>query len=102
MGRDDGRHSGTRETSTVGERGTVVIPARLRRRFRLEKGSVVIAEARPEGVLLRPAKVVALSASELENEAKEDRHDATVLKRRAREKGHRGIPWDQVKKKHGI
>jgi len=38
----------------VGKRGTVVIPANLRRKYGLEEGSLVIAEARPEGVLLRP------------------------------------------------
>jgi len=43
------------ETSKVGKRGTVVIPAPLRRRFGLEEGSLVIAEEREEGVLIRPA-----------------------------------------------
>jgi AbrB family looped-hinge helix DNA binding protein len=43
------------ETSKVGKRGTVVIPAALRRRFGLEEGSLVIAEEREEGVLIRPA-----------------------------------------------
>jgi AbrB family looped-hinge helix DNA binding protein len=46
------------DTTKVGKRGTIVIPADLRRKYRLEEGSLVIAEARPEGVLLRP--VVAL------------------------------------------
>jgi AbrB family looped-hinge helix DNA binding protein len=89
-----------RQTSTVGERGTVVIPASLRRRFRLEKGAVLIAEATNEGVLLRPAKVVPLSARELE--AQEDRHDAKILSRRAGEKGRKGVPWETLKKKHGL
>lgn len=43
------------KTSTVGKRGTVVIPAELRRRYGIAEGSVVIAEATPEGVLIRPA-----------------------------------------------
>ena len=43
------------ETSRVGKRGTVVIPAPLRRRFGIEEGSLVIAEERPEGILIRPA-----------------------------------------------
>ena len=45
-------------TSKVGKRGTVVIPARLRRRFGLEEGSLVIAEACEDGVLIRPAMAV--------------------------------------------
>ncbi len=45
-------------TIKVGSRGTVVIPASIRRNYRFEKGSLIIAETRPDGVLLRP--VVAL------------------------------------------
>ncbi|MFZ5634596.1 MAG: AbrB/MazE/SpoVT family DNA-binding domain-containing protein [Bacillota bacterium] len=47
------------ETVKVGRRGTVVIPAYLRKEYGLEEGALVIAEPRPEGILLRPA--VALS-----------------------------------------
>lgn len=43
------------ETTKVGNRGTVVIPAPLRRRYGLQAGSLIIAEARDEGILLRPA-----------------------------------------------
>lgn len=43
------------KTVQVGRRGTVVIPAELRRRYGLEEGSKVIAEPREEGLLLRPA-----------------------------------------------
>jgi AbrB family looped-hinge helix DNA binding protein len=46
------------ETTKIGKRGTVVIPAELRRRYGFEEGSLVVAEGRAEGVLLRP--VVAL------------------------------------------
>ncbi len=43
------------ETTRIGRRGTVVVPARLRRRFGLEEGSPIIAEEREDGILLRPA-----------------------------------------------
>jgi len=33
----------------------VVIPAALRRRFGIEEGSLVVAEATEEGILIRPA-----------------------------------------------
>jgi AbrB family looped-hinge helix DNA binding protein len=46
------------EASKVGKRGTVVIPAVLRRRFGIEEGSMVIAEPREDGILLRPAAVM--------------------------------------------
>jgi AbrB family looped-hinge helix DNA binding protein len=42
------------ETSTVGAQGTVTIPAALRARFGLEEGTLVIAEERQDGVLIRP------------------------------------------------
>jgi AbrB family looped-hinge helix DNA binding protein len=41
-------------TTKVGKRGTVVIPSGLRRTYGFEEGSLVIVEARPDGVLLRP------------------------------------------------
>lgn len=43
------------ETSRIGKRGVVVIPVKLRRRFGLEEGSLVVIEEVPEGVLVRPA-----------------------------------------------
>ena len=41
-----------KETTRVGKRGTVVIPAGLRRKYGLSEGSLVIAEAQPEAGLL--------------------------------------------------
>lgn len=43
------------DTCKIGKRGTVVIPAALRRQFGLEEGALVIVEALEDGVLLRPA-----------------------------------------------
>ena len=43
------------ETSKVGKRGAVVIPASMRRRFGIVEGSLVIAEETEDGVLIRPA-----------------------------------------------
>ncbi|CAN5131360.1 hypothetical protein BH20GEM2_BH20GEM2_10050 [soil metagenome] len=48
------------ETSRVGKRGAVVIPAALRRRFGIEEGSLVLAEERPDGILIRPAVALPL------------------------------------------
>jgi AbrB family looped-hinge helix DNA binding protein len=44
-----------RETTKIGKRGTVVIPAVFRRRFALDEGSTVIIEERDDGLSLRPA-----------------------------------------------
>lgn len=46
------------DVSKVGKRGTVVIPASLRRRFGIEEGSLVIAEETEDGILIRPALAV--------------------------------------------
>jgi AbrB family looped-hinge helix DNA binding protein len=58
-----------REVSRVGRRGTVVIPASLRKRFRLQDGSMVMAEERDEGILLRPAAVVPVETYSPERKA---------------------------------
>jgi AbrB family looped-hinge helix DNA binding protein len=46
------------ETSRVGKRGAIVVPARMRRKFGIEEGSLIIAEERAEGILIRPAVAV--------------------------------------------
>jgi len=43
------------ETGKVGKKGVYTIPASLRERFGLADGSLVIAEERDDGILLRPA-----------------------------------------------
>ena len=43
------------ETSKVGKRGAIVVPARLRRKFGIEEGGLVVAEERYDGILIRPA-----------------------------------------------
>ncbi len=50
------------ETSRVGNRGAVVIPSALRRRFGIEEGSLVLAEERPDGILIRPAVALPLES----------------------------------------
>ena len=42
----------------VGKRGAIVVPAKLRKRFGIEEGSLVTAEASGDGILIRPAVVV--------------------------------------------
>ncbi len=43
------------EVSRVGKRGAIIVPARLRRKFGIEQGRLVVAEERAEGILIRPA-----------------------------------------------
>ena len=57
------------ELSRVGKRGTLVIPAGLRRRFNVNAGSVLMAEETPEGILLRPAAVLPMESYTRERKA---------------------------------
>jgi AbrB family looped-hinge helix DNA binding protein len=56
------RNSATRmsriETAKVGRRGTLVVPASLRKRLQIEEGSLVLIEEREGGFLVRPAVAV--------------------------------------------
>jgi AbrB family looped-hinge helix DNA binding protein len=42
----------------VGKRGTIIVPAKLRKRYGIEEGRLVTAEARGDGVLIRPVVVL--------------------------------------------
>ena len=57
------------ETSRIGKRGTLVIPAKLRRIFGIREGSEVIVEETPEGILIRPAITVPLEIYSPERKA---------------------------------
>jgi AbrB family looped-hinge helix DNA binding protein len=57
------------EPSRVGKRGTVVIPAALRRRYGIEEGTFVIAEPHQGGVLIRPALVLPIEVYTPERKA---------------------------------
>jgi AbrB family looped-hinge helix DNA binding protein len=43
------------KTVVMGKRGTVVVPAKIRRRYKLEEGSAMHFEERDDGILIRPA-----------------------------------------------
>jgi AbrB family looped-hinge helix DNA binding protein len=46
------------ESAKVGKRGAIIVPARLRKRFGIEEGSLVTAEETEDGILIRPAVVI--------------------------------------------
>lgn len=90
-----------RETSRVGKRGAVVIPARLRRRFGLEEGSFVIAEEREGGILIRPAALLPLETYSPERRAEFLLSNAVDAKDYARAvKEVRKLGLDPKKVKH--
>lgn len=43
------------KTIVMGKRGTIVIPAKLRQRLKLDEGSPLFIEEREDGLLMRPA-----------------------------------------------
>jgi len=57
------------EIGKVGKRGTLVIPAGLRRRFNVTEGSLIMAEETPAGILLRPAAVLPMEVYTPERKA---------------------------------
>ena len=68
-GRGDAGRTLAAEPSRVGKRGTVVIPAALRRRYGIEEGAFVVAEPCEGGVLIRPALVLPLEVYTPERKA---------------------------------
>jgi AbrB family looped-hinge helix DNA binding protein len=48
------------QSARVGKRGAIIVPAKLRKRFGIEEGSIVIAEEKDDGILIRPAMIVAV------------------------------------------
>jgi len=49
---------GTQQSARVGKRGAIIVPASLRKRFGIEEGSMVVAEEKEDGILIRPAVIV--------------------------------------------
>lgn len=60
-----------------------MIPAKLRKKLKLQEGSLVIAEASAGGVLFRPARVVPITAD------LEDAADLRELRRRRKDPRNR-------------
>lgn len=46
------------QSARVGKRGAIIVPANLRRRFGIEEGTLVTAEEKEDGILIRPAIIV--------------------------------------------
>jgi AbrB family looped-hinge helix DNA binding protein len=57
------------QANKVGKRGAIILPAKLRQRFGIEEGSLVIAEEHEQGILIRPAVVVPMEVYSPERKA---------------------------------
>jgi AbrB family looped-hinge helix DNA binding protein len=83
----------------VGRRGTVVLPAKLRRRLGIEEGSFVVAEERENGILIRPAKVVPVEVYTPERRAEfllNNAIDAADYRRARSEVKRMGVDPDRI------
>ena len=61
--------SRTVESARVGKRGAIIVPAKLRKRFGIEEGTIVTAEEKDDGILIRPAVVIAVERYSPEHKA---------------------------------
>jgi AbrB family looped-hinge helix DNA binding protein len=86
--------------SKVGRRGTVVLPAKLRRRLGIEEGSFVVAEEREDGILIRPAAVIPVEIYTAEHRAEfllNNAVDAEDYRRARAEVKRMGLDPDRIK-----
>ncbi len=87
--------------SKIGRRGTIVLPAKFRRRLGLEEGSMVIAEVREDGILIRPATVVPIEIYTPERRAEFLLNNAVDARDYARARAEvRRMGLDPVRVKH--
>lgn len=87
------------ESAKVGKRGAIIVPAKLRKRYGIEEGTLVAAEAREDGILIRPAILVPLERYSPERKAEFLLSTATTApdyRRARREVKKLGIDPDTV------
>jgi AbrB family looped-hinge helix DNA binding protein len=87
------------QSARVGKRGTIVVPAKLRKRFGIEEGSIVIAEEKDDGILIRPAMVVAVERYTPERKAEfllSNAVDAADYRRARKEVRRLGLDPDSI------
>ena len=86
--------------SKVGRRGTVVLPAKLRRRLGIEEGTFVVAEEREDGILIRPATVLPVEVYTPERKAEfllNNAVDAAEYREARAEVKRLGVDPDRIK-----
>jgi len=87
------------EAAKVGKRGAIVVPAKLRKRFGIEEGSFITAEARDDGILIRPAIIVPVEKYSPERKAEfllTNATNAADYRRARREVKRLGLDPDRI------
>ena len=87
------------ETCKIGRNGTVVIPARMRRRFGIKDGGLVIVEETADGLSIRPAVAVPVETYTTQRKAEfllNNAVDAADYKRAVRAVRKLGVDPDDI------
>ena len=87
------------ETGRIGRNGTLVIPARLRRRFGLREGGMVVLEETEDGISIRPAVAVPVEVYSARRKAElllNNAVDAADYKRAVREVRKLGLDPESI------
>ena len=87
------------ETSKIGRNGTLVIPARLRRRYGLKEGGMVVLKEGEDGISIRPAVAVPVEVYSPRRKAEfllNNAVDAADYKRAVREVRKLGLDPEDI------
>jgi AbrB family looped-hinge helix DNA binding protein len=87
------------EAVRIGKRGTVVIPSKMRRRFGIVEGAIVVIEEGDDGIRIRPATLLPVETYSKERKAElllENAVDAEDYERVREEVRAFGVDPDSV------
>jgi AbrB family looped-hinge helix DNA binding protein len=90
----------TQQSARVGKRGAIIVPASLRKRFGIEEGSMVVAEEKEDGILIRPAVIVPVERYTPERKAEfllSNAVDANDYRRARKEVRKLGLDPDAIR-----
>jgi AbrB family looped-hinge helix DNA binding protein len=90
----------TQQSARVGKRGAIIVPAGLRKRFGIEEGSLVVAEEKEDGILIRPAVIVPVERYTPERKAEfllSNAVDADDYRRARKEVRKLGLDPDSIR-----
>jgi AbrB family looped-hinge helix DNA binding protein len=90
----------TQQSARVGKRGAIIVPAGLRKRFGIEEGSMVVAEEKEDGILIRPAVIVPVERYTPERKAEfllSNAVDANDYRRARKEVRKLGLNPDSIR-----
>jgi AbrB family looped-hinge helix DNA binding protein len=91
------------QSARVGKRGAIVVPAKLRKRFGIEEGTLVTAEEKDDGILIRPAVLVPVERYSPERKAEfllSNAIDTSDYRKARKEVRKLGLDPDSIPHRH--